>query len=306
MPTPSTDGSSAAAFISSLASSSSPTASGPKPNQYGGYDIYGIGDNSGYRFPDATGHNPSPTDDPVNGPGGVDKKNASGDFLHRSTPEEYLRAMMKLSQTDPSKFAEIQQGLYAAGYYGSATPAEIGLGRWNQRTKDALVGADGALTNFIEVSKAGGTVDVFGEWLQKQSKLAADDPNSPGNQASKAPYKPPLTLTDPSTLDAASDQAASGLLGHSLDASQQGKFVSEFQNNEQQQYDAQGPTGTGVATNNQNPDALAREFVARNNLPEYAQHQALGYMNVFANMFLHGDSSRAQTGIGNIAVGTTH
>jgi hypothetical protein len=90
------------------------------------------------------------------------------------------------------------------------------------------------------------------------------------------------------------------MLGHSMDNTDQNSLISQVQGEQQAAFN-QGDVYSRSVT----PQAVAREFVLQNNLPEYTQHQAESYMNVFANMFLGGQSSRAQTSVGDAAVGTT-
>jgi hypothetical protein len=287
-------------------------------NQPGVVDINGIGQNAGASFPlgtyDSTDYGSS--SEGANSHGGVGRGTGGGKGqtvgnVLSSTTDDYLKNLMKLSQSDPSKFAAIQQGLYNSGFYGSVAPGDVGFGRWSQKTQDALLGPNGALTNFLQLHANGATAKTFDEWLGQEADLASKDPNSPGNKPGSggAALRAPITYTDPSTLDNAGNTESSQFLGHAMDAGQQGQFVSQFQGNEKAQYDAQGQaiTGkagdTGTATRQQNPADAAKQFVVDNNLPEYAAHQAEGFMNVFANMFLSGNSSRAQTSLGDVAVG---
>lgn len=259
----------------------------PKINSQGQQDIFGIGENSGFEFP--TGTLPTVSD----GPKGQE---TYGQSIKTSTPDEYLKQLMHLSQTDPSAFIELQRGLYDAGFYGDkATPASVGFGRWNAATKDALVGKNGAISNYIEMYRAGSTVDTFNDWMAKQAAAAKQDPYSPGNAGgSGSGFKG----TSPADIQMQADAQSSQMLGHAMGASDSQGVVSDTLAQQQQAFN-QGDVYMRSVT----PQSVAREYILQNNLPEYAQHQAESYMNVFANMFLSGNSSRAQTSLGDAAIG---
>jgi hypothetical protein len=89
------------------------------------------------------------------------------------------------------------------------------------------------------------------------------------------------------------------MLGQSMSNSDQNSLISQVTGEQQQAFN-QGDVYMRSVT----PAAVAREFVLQNNLPEYTQHQAEGYMNAFANMFLSGASQRANTTVSDAAVGT--
>lgn len=278
----------------------------PKINQQGKVDLYGIGQDSGTVFPLGTTDYGRSRDyglaagSDANSPG----KSAGGaPGLDTTTTDDYLKALAKLSQTNPTEFMAIQQGLYNSGFYGNVSPGEVGFGRWNAKTKDALVGSDGALTNFIELYQSGATAGMtFGEWLGQQAKLAAQDPNSPGNGGTAAAV-PPLQLTDPASIQEQGNSVSDQFLGHAMSAADAAGLVGDIHGNEQDVYDAQR-AGQGGSVVSKDPAAQARAFVIQNDLPEYAAHQAEGYMNAFAGMFLGGQSARAQTSLGDVAVGT--
>lgn len=278
------------------------TETKPKINSQGQIDLFGIGQNSGEMFPLGTSTYGGDNSD-ANGPGGhatFDKKQVTN--LDTVSTDDYLKMLARLSQTNPSEFMKIQQGLYNSGFYGNVSPGEVGFGRWNAKTKDALIGANGALNNFIELYKSGATQMTFNEWLDQQAKLASQDPNSPGNGGGGS-STPPLQLTDPNYIAQQGDQVADQFLGHSMSGSDTNQLVNSIHSNETDIYNAQR-AGRGGSLVNADPAAEARAFVIQNDLPEYTAHQAEGYMNIFANMFLGGQSARAQTSLGDIAVGT--
>lgn len=277
------------------------TETKPKLNAQGQIDLFGIGQNSGEMFPLGTSTFGGDNSD-ANGPGGhatFNRKQVTN--VDTVSTDDYLKMLARLSQTNPSQYMQIQQGLYNSGFYGNVSPAEVGFGRWNSKTKDALIGSGGALSNFIELYKSGATQMTFSEWLGQQAKLAAQDPNSPGNGGAQA-STPPLQLTDPNYIAEQGNQVADQFLGHAMPAGQQAGLVSDIHGNEQSLYNAQQAANGGTVIN-KDPAAEARAFVVQNNLPEYAAHQAEGYLNAFANMFLGGTSARANTTLGDIAIG---
>lgn len=276
------------------------TETKPKINSQGQIDLFGIGQNSGEMFPLGTSTYGGDNSD-ANGPGGhatFNRRQVTN--VDTVSTDDYLKMLARLSQTNPSEYMQIQQGLYNSGFYGNVSPAEVGFGRWNSKTKDALVGTDGALSNFIELYKSGATQMTFSEWLDQQAKLAAQDPNSPGNGGTGRSVSP-LQLTDPAYLQEQGNQVSDQFLGHAMSDTDQQSLVNDIHGNEQDVYNAQ-QAGQGGTVVNKDPAAQARALVLQNDLPEYAAHQAEGYLNVFANMFLGGQSARAQTSLGDVAV----
>lgn len=196
------------------------------------------------------------------------------------------------------QWADVQMQLQAMNAYGTDT--RINYGGWNGQDVTAL---DNALKGYLGGSDTDMT--TFEEYLAKQAaqgaanQLDMNQPGAPGTGTQRAP----LSLTNSADLNAAGDTAGQQLLGHSLDPSQQGQFTDSFHSQEQAAYDAAG-AGDGAAYQAQPTAAnAARQFVVDHNLPAYASHQAEGFMNAFANMFLHANSARANTTLGDVAVG---
>lgn len=281
-------------FINQLPSTSNQTTQ-PKVNPQGQLDIFGIGQNSGVEFPVGT-QNAIASVDPMDMGNGLITQNANNhNGIQTTTPDEYLTMLMHLSQTDPNRYLAFQQGLYNAGFYGRVNPGDVGFGRYNQATKDALVGPKGALTDYLDMYKSGATQDVFGQWLQKQVAAAQQDPNSPGNVASAKPPGP--SLTDPSISAMFGDQQAEIELGHALNSSQQAGLLGAVQGQETSNFQS----GQGGGSSYRMPEAIARQWVAQNNLPEYTGHQALGVMLALLQGL--GGKNVPQTKMGDVAVG---
>ena len=285
-----------------LSTSSSNQTPQPNVNPQGQLDIYGIGENSGYKFTVGTRTDtPSGMDQGDVGRGPTSRLHATNGVDVTTTPDDYITAMMHLSQSDPGRFMAFQQNLYAAGYYGNVTPTEVSFGRWTQKTKDALVGANGALTDYIDMVKGGTTTDMWSDWLNKQVAAAKADPYSIGNGAGKSPSSSNgFKATSPQDIVMQGDAESQQLLGQSMDGQDQGSLVSAVQGQQQAAFNAGDVYQRSVT-----PQAVARQYILQNNLPEYTQHQAEGYMNAFANMFLSGQSARANTTVGDAAVATS-
>lgn len=278
----------------------------PKINQQGQIDIFGLGSLSGQNIfmgTEKTGPN-----DPAAGDtkremqrgggytgGGMDT--GTGTVNRYTTTDDYWKQLLQLQQTDPAAFVSLQQGLYDAGYYGNVKPTDVRFGIASQKTKDALFGADGAITHYLEASNSGATVDNFGDWMQKQVDAAKHDPYSIGNGggASGSATKP--VLDNPALIDQQGNAVAQNELGRSFDNTEQSGLVSQVQADE-----TAASNAGDVYMRSVTPASVARQYVVDNNLPEYTAHQAEGFINTFANMFLSGASSRANTGVGDIAV----
>lgn len=268
-------------------------------------DVFGIGQQAGTLFPigttqhggDGQDHHGGKDNEGANGPGHTAPK---GTRVDTTTADDYLHLLAKLSQTNPDQYMAIQQGLYAAGFYGDKSAKDVGFGRWNAATKDALIGTDGALKNFLELYSSGSMPGMtFNEWLSKQSQLAAADPNSPGNGGGAGGAGQVINLSDPNSISASANNSSDQLLGRGFNQDETNSIVSQVHDSEAASQTAAG----GSTVTSTDPTAAARNFVIQNNLPEYAAHQAEGYMNVFANMFLSGQSGRANTSLGDIAIG---
>jgi hypothetical protein len=223
----------------------------------------------------------------------------TGTTINSVSTDDYWKQLLIMQQTDPAAFVQLQQGLYDAGYYGNVKPTDVRFGIASQKTKDALFGADGAITHYLQAVHGGATTDVFGDWMQKQVDAAKHDPYSIGNGGGggAANALTGFKATSAVDINAAGDQTSQQMLGQSMDPSQQGALVSDVQGQQQQAF-----LSGDVYQRSITPAAVAREFVVNNNLPEYTAHQAESYMNTFANMFLNGASSRANTSLGDVAV----
>lgn len=197
------------------------------------------------------------------------------------------------------QWADVQTQLQAMNAYGTST--RINYGGWGTEDVTAL---DNALKGYLGGSDT--NMETFEEYMKAQAAQGAAnglDLNQPGGPGSSANQRAPLSLTNSADLNATGDNVSQQYLGHSLDSGQQGQFVDSFHSQEQSAYDAGGVANGAAYEQPATAADAARQFVVDHNLPEYASHQAEGYMNAFANMFLSGNSSRANTTVGDVAVG---
>jgi hypothetical protein len=143
------------------------------------------------------------------------------------------------------------------------------------------------------------SMQTFEEYLKQQSAQGAAnllDGNQPGGPGSTG-GKPKPILTNPDLVNQASDQQGQQLLGHALQSGELGAIV-----NQDHAEETTASNEGDVYLRSVTPQSVARTYILNNNLPEYAQHQVESYMNTFANMFLTGASSRANTSVGDAAV----
>jgi hypothetical protein len=311
--TPSGSGNSFLDYLNTLSNSSTSNLD-PKPkiNQQGQIDIFGLGSLSGQEIFMGTQNTPirdvpSASGDTKRemqrggGYTGVTGMDTGGGVINQyTTTDDYWKQLLLLQQQDPQAFIALQQGLYDAGYYGNVKPTDVRFGIASQKTKDALFGADGAITHYLEAAQGGATVDNFGDWMQKQVDAAKQDPYSIGNGAGSSGGAMKPVLSNPALIDQQGNAVAQGELGRSLSNTEQNGLIGQVQSDE-----TAASNAGDIYMRSVTPSSVARQYILQNNLPEYAQHQAESYMNAFANMFLSGQNQRANTAVGDAAVPTT-
>lgn len=196
-------------------------------------------------------------------------------------------------------WAQVQQQLQAMNAYGTST--RINFGAWGDDDKNALAKA-------IQGYMQGGDTNVqtFEEYVSQTAAQGTAN-GLDGNQAgapggSGGSQRAPLQMANSADLNEALDNTSQQFLGRADDA-QTGAFTGQEHAQEQQAYDAAGNANGAAYEGPASAQDAARQFILQNNLPEYAAHQAEGFMNVFANMFLTGASQRANTTLGDAAVG---
>jgi hypothetical protein len=196
-------------------------------------------------------------------------------------------------------WAQVQQQLQSSNFYGSS--ARINYGAWGPDDSAALKKAANAYLQGTDSGK----LQTFEEYLTQAAQQGAAnglDQNQPGGPG-QGSQRAPLSLTNTADLNQAGDNVSQQFLGHAQSAGQQTDFADSYHGQEQAAYDAAGQANGAAYEQPATAADAARAYVLQNNMPEYAQHQAESYMNVFANMFISGTSARANTSLGDAAVG---
>lgn len=184
-------------------------------------------------------------------------------------------------------WAQTQQQLQAMNAYGA--DKRINFGAWDG-PKDSA-----ALQSAIQGYLQGGPeaqMMTFEEFVKHQAAQGA------ANGLDQPPKNNGFKATSPADIQMLGDQQSQGMLGHSMNAGDSSALVGAVQGQQESAFNA-----GDVYMRSVTPQSVAREYVLQNNLPEYAQHQVESYANVFANMFLSGTSARANTSLGDAAVG---
>lgn len=194
-------------------------------------------------------------------------------------------------------FASLQDELNQAGFYTSSNGPLLGGGRL---TDYQALGA--ALEQYFReqgdpTTNQNPNPMTFSEFLQNH-KTVGNQNGYPGASGPGGGSTTPFNPSSPDVISQQGDAMAQSELGHSLNQDQTNSLIGQVQGQEASAFSAGDTYLRGVT-----PQSLAREFIVDNNLPEYASHQAEGFMNVFANMFLGGNSQRANTSLGDVAIG---
>lgn len=197
------------------------------------------------------------------------------------------------NQYSRAQWAKTQEQLAAMQAYNTK---KINFGAWNNDDKNAIITA-------LQGYMAGGDTSKLQTFEEYVAKTAAQAAANGLDQPAPPPPRAPLQMTNTADLNAGADTQSQQELGRAMSAGDQATFADVYHEQEQSAYDASG-VGNGAAYQGAATVAdAARQFVLDHNLPEYAQHQAESYMNVFANMFLTGSHARAHTSLGDAAVG---
>lgn len=197
-------------------------------------------------------------------------------------------------------YASLQSELDQAGFYTQSNGPMLGGGRATDFQ---------ALTSALEqYFREQGTdpnnpnPTSFFEFLQNHKVVGNQNgfpgANSPGGGSGSSATPKTFNPSSPDVISQQGDAMAQQELGHSLNQTQTNQLIGQVQGQEANAYNQGDFYLRGVT-----PASLARDFIVQNNLPEYTQHQAEGYMNALLNMFLSGNSSRANTTVGDVAVG---
>jgi hypothetical protein len=254
---------------------------------------------------------PDNPEDATMGPGGQDRtRRQTGVRPITLTPEQMMDNLAVWGAENPQALLDMREKLYARGLYGAINAKDLDPRRTAVGTADFKALGEAIKGYYIYLNakqkaapNGGGENTVtFNQWLAP--KDASGNPTYVGPAGPGGTPRAPLSLTNQADITAAGDSQSRQMLGHAMDASGQGALVDQYHGQEQSAYDAAGVANGDAYAQPASVQAAARDWVLQNNLPEYAQHQAESFMNAFANMFLSGQSSRAQTSLGDAAVGS--
>ena len=174
------------------------------------------------------------------------------------------------SQQNPSSYAQTQNALYLAGFYGSSKPKYGVYG-----TKDKSAMAD-ALKRYGEVAvqNPGMTLSQF---LSSNGQALAAN-GGPG------PTRAPLTIsyTDPETLKATLNSAAENALGRGLTKHELDAFVGAFHAKEAAYQ--KGAYNNDKSVTNPDYQGEAQSYIQSHNAVEAKQAASAGYLDQISRM----------------------
>lgn len=129
-----------------------------------------------------------------------------------SSPQQIMAQMAALSYNDPAKFLAIQTML-AQGVWGTVHVN----GSFDVDTEKALAGA---MSQYLKLTHGAGVGVSFTDYLSRASQT---------NVSLSTQQAPLLPVTDPASIRAAAQSAATAALGQGLSESQLSQFVTQFQ-----------------------------------------------------------------------------
>jgi hypothetical protein len=200
------------------------------------------------------------------------------------TAEQAMQSLAQLYSTDKAGYIALQQQLYRAGFYGSASPQSIGLGAYTDQTVNAY---REAVLKAAQLNAAGQPMTID-EILGQQDAAAVARLNAPKR------VEPGFIsqYSDPETVAAIAQRAAQEALGRNLSTSEVTSYVKEFHAAEQRwnaDRKAAGATaakGTDVTAPIQpSAQATAETFAERGSRGTEATGNRLAdYVNVLRGM----------------------
>lgn len=126
---------------------------------------------------------------------------------------------INMYSTNPKGYLQLQQALFAAGYFGSKSAATV---RWGADTSSTMDAWTQLLRDTIQQQSLGHNVT----WEDVLKNSAA---NAKSAQSGTTPQNPTVTqFTDPQTVKAQVQQASQASLGRNLSDKELEVFVSEF------------------------------------------------------------------------------
>lgn len=195
---------------------------------------------------------------------------------------EAMQELPKLYATNRAGYIALQQRLYSAGFYGSASPQNVGIGSYNDQTVSAY---RAAVLAAAQLADAGQPV-TFDELLDQKDPAAAARGQKQIQPGFVAQY------SDPQTVAAIAQQAAQTTLGRNLSTDEVKAFVAEFHTAEQKWNSNQKAAGTTAAagkdtsqTSAPSAPAAADQFVQQGGRgTEAAGNKMADYVNVIRQL----------------------
>jgi hypothetical protein len=140
-----------------------------------------------------------------------------------------------------------------------------------------------------------GNPQTFSEFLSNMATTGAQNGINPASPGSSSGSTAHASLTDAPTAAMLGDTQAQAQLGRSLGSDAQSQLLGAIHGQETTDF----LNGNGGGSSYRTPEAIARDWVVQNNLPEYTQHQALSYMTDI----LHVLAGNTGTPVGAMAPG---
>jgi hypothetical protein len=202
-------------------------------------------------------------------PGSLSAQAPFGNTVYAHTQEAYKRGdQVKLLPSNGAALAQLQQGLYQAGYITDAQYKRMVLGSPDDVTTLAF-------SKLLATSNMSGTV-----WQETLStRLAAAAQQAPD----KGKETPPLTvsLTDPAAIRQTLDVTSRKLLGGYMTPEQKDAFVAQFQASQSasqsaayyQTYNPGVGYGPGGTTTTPDLEGQAREYAKTTDPNQYKATQ---------------------------------
>jgi hypothetical protein len=177
-------------------------------------------------------------------------------------------------------YEQLQQALYASGFYGQTSYDKIHVGQWTAQTQSALTDALASYEQARQSNYAGS----FEEFIQGNSAQNGDGGiNSSTGQAAQSQ----IQLADPTEIRAAAQQAAQAALGRGLSSKQLDKFVAQFQASQSATQSSKAGSVTG-----EDLSSDAMQFAQQSDPAGYQQNQRQAFTDALVNMFAPTQSQR--------------
>lgn len=191
-----------------------------------------------------------------------------------ASPQKIMAQFMAMSKNDLPRFIGFQQAL-ASGVWGNVKVN----GSFDPNTERAL---GNAMLQYVKLTQGAGVGISFSDYLMQSAQTAT----ALAQQQAGATQNP-ITLTDPTAIRAAAQQAAQDALGAGLSESQLNHFVAQFQ---AAQTKAQTQVGGSVSSPDLSADAMA--YAQKSNPEGYKQNQRQAFLDTLVNMFAPSGSQR--------------